>query len=136
MSIKWKVWKFTIIHIWSSKNIQLYCHSGVHFNDFALKIMHENIWRFVFSFFKTFIFPLHNVLHINIGDVLVALVIKRPILAKNCTQWKTTCYKDWFWFFVFNAIFSNISAISWRPVLVVEEARVPGENHRSWASNW
>jgi hypothetical protein len=30
---------------------------------------------------------------------------------------------------VFNAIFSNISAISWRPVLVVEEAGVPGENH-------
>jgi hypothetical protein len=26
---------------------------------------------------------------------------------------------------VFNATFSNISAISWRPVLVVEEARVP-----------
>ena len=36
---------------------------------------------------------------------------------------------------VFNATFSNISAISWRPVLVVEEAGVPGENHRSWASN-
>ena len=29
--------------------------------------------------------------------------------------------------FVFNATFSNISAISWRPVLVVEEAGVPGE---------
>jgi hypothetical protein len=28
---------------------------------------------------------------------------------------------------VFNATFSNISAISWQPVLVVEEARVPGE---------
>jgi len=27
------------------------------------------------------------------------------------------------------------SAISWRPVLVVEEAGVPGENHRPWASN-
>ena len=27
-------------------------------------------------------------------------------------------------------------AISWRPVLVVEEAGVPGENHRPWASNW
>jgi len=26
---------------------------------------------------------------------------------------------------VFNATFSNISAISWQPVLVVEEARVP-----------
>jgi hypothetical protein len=35
--------------------------------------------------------------------------------------------------FVFNATFSNISAISWPPVLVVEEA---GENHRPWASNW
>jgi hypothetical protein len=36
----------------------------------------------------------------------------------------------------FNATFCNISAISWRPVLVVEEAGVPGENHRPWASNW
>ena len=40
------------------------------------------------------------------------------------------------YFWRFNATFSNISAISWRPVLVVEEARVPGENHRPWASNW
>jgi hypothetical protein len=38
--------------------------------------------------------------------------------------------------FMFNATFSNISAISWRPVLVVEEAGVPRENHRPWASNW
>ena len=34
-----------------------------------------------------------------------------------------------FEFLVFNVTFSNIAAISWRPVLVVEEARVPGENH-------
>ena len=39
-------------------------------------------------------------------------------------------------FIVFNATFSNISAISWRLVLVVEEARVPRENHRLWSSNW
>jgi hypothetical protein len=32
-------------------------------------------------------------------------------------------------FLVFNATFNNISAISWRPVLVVEEAGVPGEDH-------
>ena len=37
---------------------------------------------------------------------------------------------------MFNAIFINISAISWRPVLEVEEARVPGENLRPWVSNW
>jgi hypothetical protein len=29
-------------------------------------------------------------------------------------------------FLVFNATFNNIAAISWRPVLVVEEAGVPG----------
>jgi hypothetical protein len=34
---------------------------------------------------------------------------------------------------VFNAIFNNISAISWRSVLLVEETRVPEENHRSAA---
>ena len=44
---------------------------------------------------------------------------------------------DWLiWFLVFNATFSNISAISWRPALVVEEAGVTGENHQPWASNW
>ena len=32
---------------------------------------------------------------------------------------------DWLIAFVFNATFSNISAISWRPVLVVEEAEYP-----------
>ena len=42
---------------------------------------------------------------------------------------------DWF-FWGFNATFSNISAISWRPVLVVEEAEVPRESHQPWASNW
>jgi hypothetical protein len=30
---------------------------------------------------------------------------------------------------------TSISAISWGPVLVVEEAGVLGENHRPWASN-
>jgi hypothetical protein len=33
---------------------------------------------------------------------------------------------------VFNATFSIISAISLRPVLVMEEAGAPGENHRPW----
>jgi hypothetical protein len=29
----------------------------------------------------------------------------------------------------FNATFNNISVILWRSVLLVEENRVPGENH-------
>jgi uncharacterized DUF497 family protein len=37
---------------------------------------------------------------------------------------------------VFNATFNNISVISWRSVLLVEEIRVPGENHWPAAGDW
>ena len=37
---------------------------------------------------------------------------------------------------VFNATFNNISAISWRPVLLVEETWVTGENHRPAGNLW
>jgi hypothetical protein len=37
---------------------------------------------------------------------------------------------------VLNATFNNISDLSWRSVLLVEETRVPGENHRSAVSHW
>jgi hypothetical protein len=37
---------------------------------------------------------------------------------------------------VFNATFNNISVISWRSVLLVEETGVPGENHWPVASHW
>jgi len=50
--------------------------------------------------------------------------------------WNHRIWEFEFVFLVFNVTFSNISAISWWPILVVEEARVPGENHRPWASNW
>jgi hypothetical protein len=36
---------------------------------------------------------------------------------------------------VFNAIFNNISVISWWLVLLVEELGVPRENHRPVASH-
>ena len=36
---------------------------------------------------------------------------------------------------VFNATFSNLSVMSWRSVLWVEETGVPGENHRPAASH-
>jgi hypothetical protein len=37
---------------------------------------------------------------------------------------------------VFNATFNNMSVISWRSLLLVEETGVPGENHRPAASQW
>ena len=36
---------------------------------------------------------------------------------------------------VFNTTLNDISVISWRSVLLVEETRVPGENHRPVASH-
>jgi hypothetical protein len=48
----------------------------------------------------------------------------------------TIVCKVWFWFgfMVFNATFNNVSVISWRSVLLVEETGGPGENHRPVAS--
>jgi len=37
---------------------------------------------------------------------------------------------------VINATFNNISAISWQAVLLMEETRVLGENHRYVTSHW
>ena len=37
---------------------------------------------------------------------------------------------------MFNATFNNISVISWRSVLLVEETRVPSENRRPVTSHW
>ena len=37
---------------------------------------------------------------------------------------------------VFTGNFNNISVISWRSVLWMEETGVPGENHRPAASHW
>jgi len=39
------------------------------------------------------------------------------------------------WLVVFKATFNNISVISWRSVLLVEESGVPGENNRPVASH-
>jgi hypothetical protein len=39
------------------------------------------------------------------------------------------------WFMVFNDTVDNISTISWRSVLLVEETGVPEENNRSIASH-
>jgi len=39
------------------------------------------------------------------------------------------------WVIVVNATFNNISVISWRSMLLVEETGVPGENHQPASSH-
>jgi hypothetical protein len=41
----------------------------------------------------------------------------------------------WFGLMVFKATYNNVSVISWRSVLLVEETGGPGENHRLVASH-
>ena len=48
----------------------------------------------------------------------------------DCIQMKTD------WSMMLNATFNNISVISWRSVLLMEETGVPWENHRPVASHW
>jgi hypothetical protein len=51
-------------------------------------------------------------------------------------MWIIATMDSWFGFLVFNATFNNISVISWWSVLLVDQTRVPGENHRPVASHW
>ena len=61
---------------------------------------------------------------------------KSKVLLENKCQLITLTEKDFayrgveVWVIVFNATFNNISAISLRSVLLVEETDVPGENHQ------
>jgi hypothetical protein len=75
----------------------------------------------------------HTVFHLNIHASQIPLFFIN-LFKKNYRF--ITWDLIWLDFWCFNATFSNISAISCRPVLVVEEAGVPGENHRPRASNW
>ena len=44
-------------------------------------------------------------------------------------------HEEWVRDVVSNSTIDNISVISWRSVLLVEDTGVPGENHRPVASN-
>jgi hypothetical protein len=74
---------------------------------------------------------LKNILNSSKSKCCFIRYVMSEVINSTC-QWLI----DWLICFVLNATFINISAISRRPVLVVEEGGVPGENHRPWKSNW
>jgi hypothetical protein len=64
------------------------------------------------------------------------IYLKYPEFKKINNRKIVGIYLSWLvGFMMFNATFNNISAISWRSVLLVTETRVPGENHRPAASH-
>ena len=102
-------------------------------------------------------YPCYN---IHIGGVMVSLFassvvvrafelrsgqIKKYTICMCCFSAKHAALrrksKDWlarnqFCLMLFNATFNNISVISWRSVLLVEENGGPVENQQSVASHW
>jgi hypothetical protein len=64
----------------------------------------------------------------QVGGFHRVLVFPLPIKLTGVLFWLV-------WFTVFNATFNNISVIPSRSVLLVEETRVLGENHRPVASH-
>ena len=71
--------------------------------------------------------------HLNPNPFFIPfLYIKLHTDGNTFMMFPYSCYEG---FMVFNATFNNISAISWRSVLLVEETGVPEENHRPVTSN-
>jgi hypothetical protein len=72
------------------------------------------------------------VLHFHIIHIIRAL---RFDMSDNLVNKLITIFQnmvgDLVWFMVFNATFNNISAISWRSVLLVEEIGVPSTCRKS-----
>jgi hypothetical protein len=72
------------------------------------------------------------VLHFHIIHIIRAL---RFDMSDNLVNKLITIFqnmvRDLVWFMVFNATFNNISAISWRSVLLVEEIGVPSTCRKS-----
>ena len=57
------------------------------------------------------------------------------IVALSMVECTYILYNGLVWLMLFNDIFNNISVISWRSVLLVEETGVPAENHRPIGSH-
>ena len=70
-----------------------------------------------------------KVLKINMCRYYRSLLLFKGFIYANSFNRNVTFCKSssLIWFMVFNATFNNISVISWRSVLLVEET---GENHR------
>jgi hypothetical protein len=91
--------------------------------------------------FKTssYVFFLHFIQVSSMGELPLKKIIKTPqfkcklhlivsLPQRNIQGFRVRVM-------VFNATFNNISVISWWSVLLVEETRVPGQNHRPVASH-
>jgi hypothetical protein len=73
----------------------------------------------------------------DITEILLKVALNTITLtlkSKSRPKKYVSCYIK-FRVIVFNATFNNISVISWKSVLLVEETGVPGEHHKHVVSH-
>ena len=104
----------------------------VHSLYWLKNIPHININ--LYSVMWIFVLKIQKDLRIFVLKIQKDLSTRRKLIA-----WKPLM----FWFglvlwclFKLNAIFNNISVVSWRSVLLVEETGIPGENYWPVVSHW
>jgi hypothetical protein len=68
----------------------------------------------------------YSINHLHIYDMILKLYVFTYIISLYGRQMFPFHVN---WAMVLNTTFNNISAVSWRSNLLVEETRVPGENH-------
>jgi hypothetical protein len=78
-----------------------------------------------FNSYEIFYDSTRKMWHFNTDDCLVEVTVLADLTIYLCLTKIVGL-----WFMVFNITFNNISAISWRSVLLVEETGVTGENHK------
>jgi len=117
---------------------QMKCHA---FQKIAVQCNDQFIWETrVFQYFKILEIPETPILperewQYNFNRSIEENSFCRRQWSRIRCLWKTNWGIDRIGYRLIFGV-STLSAISWRPVLVVEEARIPRENHRPWASNW
>ena len=77
---------------------------------------------------------LQNVSYIKHRFILI-LCVNRNSNEMNLSRLFWDRVYGWVMDMVFNATFNNISVISWWSVLLVEEARISGDNHQPTTSH-
>ena len=92
-------------------------------------------WLITASDYK-WLLSTHFIITFVLACCIVCACVLVVIISEILHTWRSIKNESiWFTAIVFNTTFNDISVISWRSVLLVEESGVPGENHLPAASH-
>jgi hypothetical protein len=103
--------------------------------------IYQQLYRLILNYFLYTPFLIHFVFQLHLYILPVSFICWNSHRSSTSNSyWQTYCLNITNGYrlgvMVINATFNNILIISWRSVLLVEEPRVPGENHWPASSHW